>query len=90
MLDAHQISKSATQLARRVVFCLNIIATRPRDKSFETPDFWDLLNQLSSDTTTNPPHTKATLQEASPFITPSIPRVRLSKGVVDVSLFVIW
>jgi hypothetical protein len=61
-----------------------------RDKSFETPNFWDLHTQLSSDTTTHPPHTRVTLQGTSSYIITSTPKVQLPKGAADVFLFMVW
>jgi len=61
-----------------------------RDENFETLSFLDTHIWISSDTTTYSLHTKATPQGASLYIITLTPKVRLSKGVVDVSLFAIW
>ena len=60
------------------------------DKSFETPNFLDPHNQLSYNTTTYPPYIEVTLQGASSYNIILTLKVQLSKGVVDVSLFMIW
>jgi hypothetical protein len=73
---------------QRLVIVVGLITIR--DRFLETPNFLDLLTRLSSDTTTYPLHTKATPHEASSYIITSTREVQLLKGVVDVSLFMIW
>jgi hypothetical protein len=78
-------------MSRRVLVGSAVcVSVTIRDESFETPNFLDLHDRLSSDTTTCPPHTKVTLQGASSYIITSTPKIRLSKSVVDLLLFMIW
>ena len=83
LIDVRNSAEAETQLAAwaSVTIC---------DKSFETPNFWDLHTRLSSDTTTHLPHTKPTLQGASSHINASTPKFRLEKGAANVFLFTIW
>jgi hypothetical protein len=78
-----QLVRQSTPRAPRPVADTRVMSQR------DNPSFLDLHNRLSSDTTTYPLRTKVTLQGASSYIITSTPKVRLSKGVVDVSLFVI-